>query len=179
MIPGNPDNLNNVNVIYSFTLKYDFLSNFYPVDVLYEGAVYPSVEHAYQAAKTTDPELRIPFQGSAIRSNLMSAGQAKRAGRKLGLRGNWDPVKIAIMETLLRQKFENPHLRKKLLRTGSAFLIEGNNWNDRTWGAVFNPNTRDWEGRNLLGSLLMQIREDIRNEETNTDAEIPDSVQED
>lgn len=63
--------------IRSFTGRYGFLSNFYPCKVEFEGAVYPSVEHAFQAAKTLDPDERIKFQSD------VKPATAKAWGRKL------------------------------------------------------------------------------------------------
>lgn len=142
--------------ITSFTGEFRFLSNFYLHPVEYEGAVCKSAEHAYQAAKTLDP-----LEKETVR-RLQKPGQAKRAGRLLTLRKDWDEVKLQVMEEILRRKFSTEPLRSWLLETGDAELIEGNTWGDLFWGAV----RRDgrWEGRNYLGKLLMFIREELRKE---------------
>ena len=137
------------NEINLFKGKYAFLSNFQKCVVKFEGITYPSVEHAFQAAKTLDYDERLKFtKGSPV--------IVKGMGRRLKLRSNWEDVKDSVMYICLKSKFQNPEMRKKLLDTGDAVLIEGNNHGDRYWGVV------NGEGQNKLGRLLMQIRSDIR-----------------
>jgi N-glycosidase YbiA len=136
-------------VIDSFRGNYGFLSNFSLVDVEFDGRVYPSVEHAYQAAKTTDSIAREQIR------RAYSPSQAKRMGRKLDLRPDWDSVKLGVMEMLLRQKFGAEPLKSKLAATYPHELVEGNHWNDTYWGVC------DGKGENHLGRLLMKMRSDI------------------
>ncbi len=140
--------------ITSFDGENAFLSNFYPSPVLFEGDIYPTVEHAFQAAKTSGAGER-----RAIRLTA-SPAQAKRAGKRVSLRPDWEQVKGDVMLGLLRQKFSAPELRAKLLATGQAQLIEGNTWGDRVWGCVLIKG--QWVGRNRLGRLLMQVRDEMR-----------------
>lgn len=136
-------------MINSFKDDYRFLSNFWPCTVNLDGWWYPSVEHAYQAAKCLMPE-RGQFN---IR---MTAGQAKRLGQKIALRPDWEQIKLEVMATLLIQKFaKGSHLGNKLLATAPHELIEGNTWGDVYWGVC------EGKGENNLGKLLMLIREDI------------------
>jgi len=118
--------------------------------VTLDGLEYPSVEHAYQAAKTTDPEER-----ATVREAL-TPGLAKRLGRQVHLRPDWEDVKLAVMADLLRQKFDRPPLAKALLETGDEELVEVNYWRDTYWG-VFHGT-----GENHLGRLLMERREQLR-----------------
>lgn len=140
--------------IRTFKNKNAFLSNFYPVFVYYEGMRFPSVEHAFQAAKTNDMETRKLFMIAP------TAKDAKRFGRKVKLRDNWDSVKVDVMEMLLRQKFANPTLREQLLNTKDSILIEGNNHGDTFWGVC------KGSGQNYLGRLLMKIRQEIIEKES-------------
>jgi ribA/ribD-fused uncharacterized protein len=144
-------------MIASFQGTHHFLSNFYLVDVDYEGMKYPSVEHAYQAAKTVDLLQR------EIIASARTAGAAKRLGRRVIMRPNWDRVKIHIMTQLVMYKFSAsvpaPTLVGMLLSTHPHRLIEGNTWGDRFWGAVYNHATEIWEGQNHLGIILMDVRE--------------------
>lgn len=52
-------------------------------------------------------------------------------------------------------------LKKKLLETGDAELIEGNYWHDNTWGQCYCPRCKNKIGENHLGKLLMKIRESL------------------
>lgn len=111
--------------ILSFTEEFAFLSNFHFATVRLDGVAYPTVEHAFQAAKTDDPDER-----RAVRESS-SPAQAKRLGKRVKLRGDWETVKIGIMESLVRQKFTaHPDLRAALVATGERRLVEGNTWGD-------------------------------------------------
>ncbi|MCE7985531.1 MAG: NADAR family protein [Caldilinea sp. CFX5] len=140
--------------ITSFHGDYDFLSNFAYSPLTYEGETYPTVEHAFQAAKTFDPAEQQKVREAS------SPGSAKRLGRRVTLRADWETVKYDIMLALLRQKFSAPDFRPKLLATGDADLIEGNTWGDRTWGCV--QVKGQWVGKNHLGKLLMQVRAELQ-----------------
>ncbi len=135
--------------IKEFQGKYRFLSNFWPCEIKHQGIVYPSVEHAFQASKTlSTPERKII-------ALLQTPGASKRAGRKLVLREDWEDRKNFIMYILLKLKFKDLSLKKKLLATGDASLIEGNNWGDTYWGIC------KGKGKNHLGKLLMKIRNNL------------------
>jgi ribA/ribD-fused uncharacterized protein len=143
--------------IRSFSGDWIFLSNFYPVSIALDGVTYGSVEHAYQAAKTLDPKQREKFSYVGV-----SASQAKRMGKSLQLRSDWEEVKVSIMRDLLLQKFYPTILRRKLLCTFTAQLIEGNYWHD-TWYGVCEGTCKQGphepKGENVLGKLLMEIRD--------------------
>jgi ribA/ribD-fused uncharacterized protein len=139
------------NAITSFRGEYNWLSNFFRCDVVLDGEVYRTVEHAYQAAKTTNPAER-----AKVRS-LANPVFAKRAWKKVTLRPAWESVKLDVMLGFLRQKFApGTSLAEKLLATGDAHIEEGNHWGDRYWGTV------DGKGANHLGRLLMQVRDEVR-----------------
>ena len=144
------------NEISAFRGPHDFLSNFYAADAEFEGAEYPTIEHAFQAAKSFD------FAERRAVKNARTASEAKRMGRKIKRRADWFDVSLVVMETLVRQKFTRyPELRTKLLETGDAKLIEGNNWNDRFYGAVYDTNRSEWMGENHLGKILMKVRDEL------------------
>jgi ribA/ribD-fused uncharacterized protein len=136
--------------ITSFTGKYFFLSNFYPCSVLFEDKIYPSAEHAYMAAKTTDEATRVYI------ASAPTPGKAKRIGKTIQLRENWDLIKLQYMRVILESKFSDPVLRKLLDSTKGYEIIEGNTWGDTFWGQC-----PLGHGRNELGKLLVSIRDDI------------------
>lgn len=138
-------------MISEFRGKYRFLSNFYPSPITYARIRYPTVEHAFQASKTTDHE------GRRRVSILPTPGLAKKAGRRLPLRPDWEDVKLAVMEELLRRKFQDTTLGLALVGTRPHELVEGNTWGDRYWGI----DLRTGHGENHLGLLLMKIREEL------------------
>lgn len=139
--------------IMKFSGKYRFLSNFYPAEVVYENYRYPTIEHAFQAAKTLNQGERKIIRQSE------KPGQAKRLGRKVELRRDWDQIKLQVMEDLNRQKYARyPELAAKLIATGDAELQEGNTWGDRFWGV----DLKTGEGENHLGKILMRIRGELK-----------------
>jgi ribA/ribD-fused uncharacterized protein len=137
-------------MIDKFEGKYRFLSNFGPGKVEYEGRVYLTSEHLYQALKTLDPD-----EHEYVRV-APTPNEAKKRGKKITKREDWDEVKDEIMKMVLELKFhQNPDLIDKLLATGSEELIEGNTWGDTYWGVCFGT------GQNKLGLLLQELRSEI------------------
>lgn len=139
-----------MSAICEFSGVYRFLSNFWYANVELDGVVYPSVEHAYVAAKTLDPEKRVVFTDRTLKP-----GHVKRMGRSLELRADWEDVKLRIMENLVRQKFQDPVLKKQLIETQAKELIEGNHWGDTFWGVCKGT------GQNNLGKILMKVRQEF------------------
>lgn len=139
--------------ILRFRGQYAFLSNFYACRVVWEGIAYPTLEHAYQAAKCKD------LKDRELIRKIEGPGNAKRHVKQLKQQGrtrsDWDTVKVDIMRELLKNKFLDPVLGMKLLGTGNQELIEVNNWNDQFWGMCGGA------GENMLGKLLMEIRTEM------------------
>lgn len=136
--------------ILEFRGKWDFLSNFYPSPIKYQGKEYKTVEHFFQAMKATNEA-----DHEKVR-NAPTPGAAKRLGRSITCRADWDLVKDQFMLLGLTLKFKKGTiLYNKLLETKPARLCEGNTWNDRYWGTDPTGTT----GLNMLGQLLMRIRD--------------------
>ena len=139
------------DAVKSFRGEFGFLSNMYQATFEWDGRTYQCSEAAFQSAKTLDPAERDEF-------SAMTGVVAKRAGRKVKLRGDWERVKLAVMEEVLRAKFtQNPELLQKLIDTGDRELVEGNRWHDSYWGV----DLMKGEGENHLGRLLMQLRSEL------------------
>lgn len=141
-------------MINQFRGPYRFLSNFYVEE---DGK---TVEHYFQAAKATSS-----VEGRRILA-ASTPGKAKKLGRSSQQRHDWEGVKDIVMLTLLRRKFANPDLQKKLLATYPEELVEGNTWGDTYWG----QDTDSGLGLNKLGQLLMQVREELRQSESEEEA---------
>jgi len=133
--------------VNSFTGKYRFLSNFFLSPISIFGIDFPSVENAYQAAKCDNPEDRWKFRD-------ITPGAAKKLGRTVKLRADWESIKLNAMLDLLRLKFKG-NLGFRLINTKDWELIEGNPWGDTFWGVCRGV------GENHLGKLLMQVRQEL------------------
>ena len=135
-----------------FSGEEDFLSNFYPAYVTYNGITYPNSECAFQAQKILDANIQKEF------SLLTNPRSAKSKGRKVPLRYDWEDVKYNIMEEIVRAKFtQNPQLKKQLLDTGNKQLQERRKcFPDKVWGM-----TLKGVGENRLGKILMKIRSEL------------------
>jgi ribA/ribD-fused uncharacterized protein len=129
------------------------LSNFALSEFEADGIRWPTVEHYFQAQKFEETTYRERIR--ATRSPM----DAKRLGqtRKVPIRSDWESVKEAVMKKALRLKFKDPRLRSLLLSTKNRMLVEDSPY-DRYWGGG-----RDRKGKNRLGVLLMEIRDEIRN----------------
>ena len=144
-----------------FKDEYNFLSNFYLSRFLYHGTFWRSVEHAFQAAKCKDLEMNEYIH------SLELPAEAKKIGRKVELRLDWEDVKIGIMADLILCKFtQNEELKNKLLKTNSMYLEEGNWWHDNFWGNCYCDKCKDTKGENILGIILIEVREYIKENET-------------
>ena len=139
-------------MINEFRGRYLFLSNFYRSWVIVEGIAYPTVEHGFQAMKTVDPIERTEV------IQCKTPGDAKRMGRQVTMRPEWEAIKIRVMHDLVLDKFQrHDDLRRRLLKTNNQTLVEGNDWGDRYWGADM-----DGHGRNELGKILMAVRKQVQ-----------------
>jgi len=144
--------------IRGFKDDYRFLSNFIYCDVEYDGVVYPTNEHAFQAAKFNDLDWR------DVIKNAKSPGDAKALGRSrdFPMRDGWDAgVAVQVMSYINAQKYRVPKYRELLLATGDAVLVETNHWGDDTWG---DSTTTSAPGKNQLGLILMTIRSALQAE---------------
>lgn len=145
-------------MINCFDGKWAFLSNFYWNEIEFEGITYPTNEHFFQAMKTLDIGERQKI------ANCLTPGQAKRMGRQVVLRSDWEEVKEDIMFLGLCLKFADEQLADWLVETGDEPLEEGTTWHDNEWGNCSCPKCRNIEGKNKLGKLLMKVRGMIREE---------------
>ena len=138
-------------MIDRFDGEYAFLSNYSASPFRINYVLFPTMEHYFQANKADNQNdyLHIAY--------APTPGEAKRLGRKIQLRPDWEEIKDNVMLTGLRKKFANPELRNLLLATGDEELVEGNYWGDTYWGVC------NGVGQNKLGKLLMQVREEIKN----------------
>lgn len=144
------------NKIGWFRDSFGFLSNFEPCDIEYEGILYPSVEHAYQAQKTLDISKRKRV------SELKSPAAAKTMGRGFKLRDDWEDIKLSVMYECLKKKFASGSLLSEmLLATEDVLLEEGNMWHDCVFG-ICHCKSCGSIGSNMLGKLLMKIRNELK-----------------
>lgn len=150
--------------IGEFNKEWRFLSNFYELERLpdmdFAGSDigYPTVEHAYQAAKTMDRQERKRI------SLLLKPGTAKYEARKLVLRDDWDAVKDKVMWHYLGLKFNvGGRLCEYLVHTMPRILVEGNWWHDNYWGSCYCAHCGA-RGQNKLGKMLMKLREERFND---------------
>lgn len=134
-----------MNDILEFQGQYRWLSNFWPAVIMLDGYIYPSVEHAYQAAKT-HPSQRAPFR------HYRTPGEAKRMAKGKEP-PDWVMRRVPIMRHLIEQKFvPGSNLAAMLLDTGDVKIVEGNAWGDQFWGVCRG------KGCNTLGVLIMDQR---------------------
>lgn len=148
--------------IKGFFGEYRWLSNFWFAPVKYKGHLYPSSEHAYHAGKQISEENRLLFLTGSMQQVKWLGG----AGGGLPLRPDWEQkgesdmlVKDEVMLEILLIKFHIPEYREKLLATGKAYLEETNTWRDEYWGVCRG------KGKNMLGILLMKVRDILHLEE--------------
>lgn len=146
--------------IRGFQKEFRFLSNFWPVPIIYytknlTRLIFPTVEHFYQARKTMDISIQSKI------SNLPTPGEAKRFAKTIKQSQSFPNDKVGIMWEGVWQKFSSyPNLKEKLIATGNAEIIEENTWGDTFWGVC------NGTGKNMLGNILMDIREKLSKNNT-------------
>lgn len=142
-----------MNEIKEFRGKYFFLSNFFEIPVTWQGITYQNNEAAFQSAKVINQKNRQSFAS-------LNPSKAKSKGRHVQLRNDWEKIKDNIMYEICYCKFsQNEELKKKLIATGNALLVEGNTWGDKYWGVC------NGIGKNKLGKILMKVREELKSTE--------------
>ena len=147
-----PEIIHSDQEIKGFFGDFRFLSNFSEAIIYLDGVEYPSVELAYQAAKWQKSNrdfFTICNNEDAIIYNRNNQPDGYSPEE-------WETVKLEVMRFLLEQKFnneQNPDNYEKIIKTGNKYLEETNWWNDTFWGKNL-----EGEGDNHLGSILMDIR---------------------
>jgi len=136
-------------LFYSRGSDYGWLNNFERSFQVVDNLVYATNEHYYQSMKAND---EIIERWIRFAPNPFLAMKSGRSLRKKEMVDNWDSIKIEVMLKGLRAKFQNEKLALKLLTTGDATLHE-NSPTDMFWGI---------KGKDMLGKLLMQVREELR-----------------
>ncbi|MES0090694.1 NADAR family protein [Mesorhizobium sp. M0030] len=138
---------------------YGALSNLFRRPVEFEGIVFPTAEHAYQAGKAAKPAVRDWIQSAPTPALAAMAAHGLYTWEVVP---NWASIKFERMRRVLRAKFtQHPDLAELLLSTGSARLVEAGRVNsavNRLWGEV------NGNGQNMLGLLLMEVRVELAGE---------------
>jgi N-glycosidase YbiA len=130
---------------------YGFLSNFAACPIYLDGALWPTTEHFYQAMKYAGLDNAYAEAVRCAPSPLLAKQITRDPAHPP--RADWDVVRDAVMLRALRAKFgQHAQCRAWLLATGDATLIE-HTPNDAYWA-----DGPDGNGRNTLGTLLMQVR---------------------
>lgn len=140
-------------MIKEFKNQYFFLSNFYECPIYYNKLVFCNAEAAFQAQKVIDEKEQYKFIN-------LNASQARKLGKTIALREDWEEVKDNIMYEIVKRKFTvNKELQQKLIDTKDEELVEGNWWHDTYWGV----DSKTGIGQNKLGKILMKVREEVKN----------------
>lgn len=140
--------------------KYKCFSNFHLVNINFKGLSFTSSEAAWQAQKAISEEIKRSFQN-------LSPSQAKKLGRQINLRSDWEEVKYNLMVEVCYAKFsQHQGLKAILLSTGQEELVENTTgWHDNIWGNCECPECKNIQGQNLLGKALMEVRKKLQAEE--------------
>lgn len=143
------------DVINFYSLSDDFgeLSNFAPFPILIDRKQWPTSEHYFQAQKFLDVGYQEEIR--KVKSPMVAARMGR--SRKRPLRNDWESIKVQVMQTAVLAKFtQHDDLRALLLSTADAKLVE-HTVNDSYWG-----DGGDGSGKNMLGRILMEVREKLR-----------------
>ena len=145
-----------MRVINSFRGNYDFLSNFFVGAPIIDcnRIKWITTEHYYQAMKTKSLEIQKEIR------NSKTPKKAARIGRSIEIRKDWDIIKAGVMRVALDLKFgQHEKFREYLIQTEGYKLVEGNWWHDNFWGDCYCDKCESKKGKNMLGKMLMSIRD--------------------
>jgi ribA/ribD-fused uncharacterized protein len=135
-----------------YTPEFYVFNNFSAHAIEFRGRVYPTCEHAYQAAKCTDPE------GQEAIRHARSPLEAKRLANvtyKAARDPDWGNKKVAVVEEILRAKLaQHPEAQDALRASADEEIVEDSP-TDYFWGTG-----ADGSGQNVLGKLWMKIRDE-------------------
>jgi ribA/ribD-fused uncharacterized protein len=143
------------------------LSQWWAADFVVAGTTYRSTEHWMMAEKA-----RL-FNDTAILEQIVvakSPAEAKKLGREIAgfVPEKWEESKYEIVKTGNLHKFgQHRDLAKFLLSTGDRVLVEASPV-DTIWGIGLAADAPDaanparWQGPNLLGFALMEVRDQLR-----------------
>jgi ribA/ribD-fused uncharacterized protein len=156
--------------VVTFWGKKDYLSNFYPSPFTVGGVEYPNNETYFMKMKQERYEPKNKNLGQQI-LDTDNPADVKKLGRKIKNfdEDDWSKVRYKVMKKGLKYKFkQNPKLMKKLLSTGDKLLVEASPY-DKVWGvgltAAQVKRGEKFNGKNLLGKALMEIRAKYSHEE--------------
>ena len=138
-----------------FRNEYAFLSNMFSCSINFDGKVFPCVETAFQYAKCRNASLFMKNDGSFV-----DGFSAKKIGRTVKLPSDWNTKRVDIMYELLCDKFQKNKELCTALKNVKDMIVEDNTWGDTFWGVC------NGQGLNMLGKLLMEIRNDLKKAET-------------
>ena len=137
---------------YSVADAYGEFSNFAAFPIRLGGKLWPTSEHYFQAQKFKDAKVKEKIRKAKTPSLAARMGR----DRSLKLRRDWESVKVGVMTEAVRAKFaQHEDLRELLLSTGDAQLVEHTD-RDAYWG-----DGGDGSGKNMLGRILMRVREEL------------------
>ncbi|MGD9276592.1 MAG: NADAR family protein [Candidatus Pacearchaeota archaeon] len=143
--------------IFFYPKEFYVFDNFSSFQIEYNGFVFPTSEHAYQAMKFIKANPKIFEEIKKAKSAHEAQKLAMKNKDKVDL--EWEKNKIHIMKSILKNKIDqHPYILKKLLQSGEREIIE-DSWRDEIWGWGKNK-----DGKNLLGKIWMELREEYMNE---------------
>lgn len=141
--------------VFFYPPEFYVFDNFSSFQIEFEGKSYPTVEHAYHSLRFSQSNVELAEKIRTAKSahEALKISEANKDQENAG----WDSEKVTVMKKLLHCKVEqHEYVLKKLLQTKDREIIE-DSWRDSTWGWG-----ADHEGRNLLGKLWMEVREEVR-----------------
>lgn len=147
----------------------DVYSNFYRFEFKYKGKTFFCSEQAFMWEKA------MLFGDKNIAGQILKSThpyECKKLGRKVKNYDDkkWGKVREDIWKEILINKFSSEPLKSEILKTKNKILVEASPY-DKLYGIgleVWDDRVLDennWKGKNLLGKILMGVREDLNQRE--------------
>ncbi|MEN9337753.1 MAG: hypothetical protein RIQ41_67 [Candidatus Parcubacteria bacterium] len=133
--------------------EYYVFSNFSSFAIEWKGRVWMTSEHVYHSERFDDTKMKDEIHSMRSAHDAFTYAQVN----KLLQRKDWNDIKTVVMKKILHAKVvQHAYVKKKLLESGSREIIE-NSWQDDFWGWGANK-----DGKNMLGKLWMEVRDEVR-----------------
>lgn len=143
------------DAVYFFSDAAGVLCNWSAHGVTIWGQYFQTVEHAYHYCKFQDVSSVTAEQIKQAASPYIAMKIAQK--NKSYRRSDWENIKVATMREITRAKYrQHDDARQILLDTGDRLLVENSPW-DYFWGCG-----ADGNGQNIMGKILMEVRQELR-----------------
>ena len=145
----------------STAAEWGIFSNFAKTPMVVNGVEFVCVEQMFHYIRLNNEMERAEYLKHTPNMGLKM--KAKAFAKRGVERSDWREIAVDVMRFCLNHKYQNSaEFRKALADSGDRFIVEDESNRKKkpdSWGAVFDTATGEYYGKNIMGRLLMELRE--------------------